>query len=79
MSHVGEYRRNAAECFCLAQETSSTETKELLLYMAQEWRRLSDKADVRSLISTKRIDCARRIDRETRTEFISRNGHRGGP
>jgi hypothetical protein len=49
MSNVHEYHRNAAECFCLAQETSSTETKELLLYMAEEWRKLADKAGVRSL------------------------------
>jgi hypothetical protein len=53
MNNVHEYHRNAAECFCLAQETSSTETKELLLYMAEEWRKLADKAGVRSLEGTR--------------------------
>src|SRR4029077_8513051 len=46
MNDAKEYRRNAAECTSLAQEITNTEGKELLLYMAGQWRELAEKADV---------------------------------
>ena len=45
MSRVDEYRRYAAECLRIAQETSDPETKARLLNMAQKWRELSEKAE----------------------------------
>ena len=43
MSRVDEYRRYAAECLRIAQETSDPEAKARLLNMAQKWRELSER------------------------------------
>ena len=45
MSRVAEYRRYAAECLRIAQETSDPEAKARLLNMAQKWRELGKKAE----------------------------------
>ena len=45
MSRVDEYRRYAAECLRIAQETSDPEPKARLLNMAQKWRELGEKAE----------------------------------
>src|SRR5438552_1431934 len=45
MSRVDEYRRYAAECLRIAQETSDPEAKARLLNMAQKWRELGKKAE----------------------------------
>jgi len=45
MSRVDEYRRHAAECLRIAQETRDPEAKARLLNMAQKWRELGEKAE----------------------------------
>ena len=45
MSRVDEYRRYAAECLRIAQETCDPEAKARLLNMAQKWRELGEKAE----------------------------------
>ena len=45
MSRVDEYRRYAAECLRIAQETSDPDAKARLLNMAQKWRELGKKAE----------------------------------
>jgi hypothetical protein len=45
MSRVDDYRRYAAECLRIAQETCDPEAKARLLDMAQKWRELGEKAE----------------------------------
>jgi len=47
MAKADEYRRYASECVRLAQHTSGTAEKALLLQMAETWRRLAERADAR--------------------------------
>jgi hypothetical protein len=47
MSRAEEYRRYAAECIRVAQETADPRDKALLLEMAQKWRELAERADRR--------------------------------
>jgi hypothetical protein len=43
MARGDDYRRYAAECLALAQQTSNPDDKARLLQMAQAWRDLADK------------------------------------
>jgi hypothetical protein len=47
MSRAEEYRRYAAECIRVAQETADPNDKALLLEMAQKWRELAERAERR--------------------------------
>jgi transcriptional regulator with XRE-family HTH domain len=40
-----EYRRNAIECFRIADETISAQSRVLLIHMAESWLRLADQAE----------------------------------
>lgn len=42
-----QYRRYAAECVRVAQETTNAADKAMLLQMAETWRRLADRAEVK--------------------------------
>jgi hypothetical protein len=44
-SRAEQYRRYAAECVRVAQETKNSADKALLLQMAETWRRMADKAE----------------------------------
>lgn len=45
MGKAEEYRRYAAECIRLAQQTSDPSEKNALLSMAASWRRLAEHAE----------------------------------
>jgi hypothetical protein len=45
MREKGQYQRHAEACLALAQQTSDSEQKALLLNMAQSWSRLAEQAD----------------------------------
>ena len=45
MAKGDDYRRYASECVRLAQQTASATEKDLLLQMAETWRRLAERAD----------------------------------
>jgi hypothetical protein len=45
MARSEEYRRLAADCVRIAQQTENQETKALLLHMAEKWRELAERAD----------------------------------
>ncbi len=47
MGKAEDYRRYAAECLRLAQQSVSQAEKALLLQMAETWRRLAEQADTR--------------------------------
>ncbi len=47
MSWAERYRRNAAECVRLAQQTTDPTDKALLLQMASGWIRLAERAEAR--------------------------------
>jgi hypothetical protein len=47
MSRAEEYRRYAAECIRVAQETADPKDKALLLEMAEKWRELAKRVDHR--------------------------------
>jgi hypothetical protein len=40
-----QYRRYAADCVRVAQETTNPADKAMLLQMAETWRRMADKAE----------------------------------
>ena len=40
-----EYRRNAIECFRIADETITARSRVLLIHMAEAWLRLADQAE----------------------------------
>ncbi len=44
MARAEEYRRYAAECIRVAQQTKNSSDKAMLLDMAQKWRALAEKA-----------------------------------
>ena len=48
MARGEEYRRLAADCVRLSQQTENQETKALLLEMAEKWRELAERADNQS-------------------------------
>jgi hypothetical protein len=52
MGKVERYRRYAAECIRLAQQTLDSEEKETLLGMAQAWCRLAEHAVKESKLDT---------------------------
>jgi hypothetical protein len=43
-----EFRQYAAECLSLAQKTESPEQRARLLQMAQAWRELADKLELKT-------------------------------
>jgi hypothetical protein len=45
MTRAEQYRRYAAQCLRVAQETSNPNDKALLLEMAQKWRELAEKTE----------------------------------
>ena len=45
MTRAEEYRRYAAECVRVAQQTNQMENKALLLRMAEKWRELASRAE----------------------------------
>jgi hypothetical protein len=45
MTRAEQYRRYAAECIRVAQETVNPDDKALVLEMAQKWRELAEKAE----------------------------------
>ncbi len=45
MARAEEFRRYAAECLRVAQETSAAHDKAVLLEMAQRWRELADRVE----------------------------------
>ena len=49
MAKADAYRRYASECVRIAQQTTSAAEKDLLLQMAETWRRLAERADERKL------------------------------
>jgi hypothetical protein len=44
-SRAEQYRRYAAECVRVAQETTNAGDKAMLLQMAETWRRLAERAE----------------------------------
>jgi hypothetical protein len=40
-----EYRRNAIECFRIAEETMTARSRVLLIHMAESWMRLAQQAE----------------------------------
>jgi hypothetical protein len=42
---INEYRLHAAECLCIADETTDPKTKMLLIAMAQSWLKLAQRAE----------------------------------
>ena len=40
-----EYRRNAIECFRIAEETITARNRVLLIHMAESWMRLAHQAE----------------------------------
>jgi hypothetical protein len=44
MARVDDYRRYAAECIRVAQQTENQRDKLVLLQMAETWRRLAERA-----------------------------------
>ena len=53
MGKAEDYRRYAAECLRLAQQSVSQAEKALLLQMAETWRRLAEQADTRKGIGNR--------------------------
>jgi hypothetical protein len=45
MATAEQYRHYAAECVRLARLSESVSEKDLLLQMAEQWRRLADRAE----------------------------------
>jgi hypothetical protein len=45
MGKAEQYRHYAAECIRLAQQTQLPPEKDMLLRMAETWRRLADRAE----------------------------------
>ncbi len=45
MSRAGQYRRYAAECLRLASSRDDVREKAALLQMAEQWRRLAERAE----------------------------------
>ena len=45
MGKAEQYRHYAAECIRLAQRTQLPPEKDMLLRMAESWRRLADRAE----------------------------------
>lgn len=48
MSSAEEYRAFAEECFGLAQKASDPKDRARLIQMAQSWRELADRFELRS-------------------------------
>jgi hypothetical protein len=48
MGRAKDYRRYAAECLRIAQTISSPTEKNVLLHMAETWRRLASQIESRS-------------------------------
>jgi hypothetical protein len=44
-ARADQYRRYAADCVRVAQETTSPGDKAMLLQMAETWRRMAEKAE----------------------------------
>ncbi|MGA2894461.1 MAG: hypothetical protein ABSE22_16465 [Xanthobacteraceae bacterium] len=47
MTKAEQYRRYAAECIRLAQQSQNPAEKDTLLQMAEAWRRLAERAEKR--------------------------------
>jgi hypothetical protein len=47
MNLADQYKRRAAECVRIAEQTDNADDKSLLLQMAQTWLRLAEKAEDR--------------------------------
>lgn len=47
MNRAGQYRRYAAECLRLATSTDDVREKAALLEMAEQWRQLAERAEMK--------------------------------
>ena len=45
MASVEDYRRYAAECLRVAQQTENQTDKAMMIQMAETWRQLAEKAE----------------------------------